>query len=281
MEQLPIRIFNGMVPALPLKGQVLTKLQTQVIAAAMAVNMFNGLNTAAWTGWVWFAVLVGIVLIWAYTAIYPVISPGWFVTASYGDEVYLFPSAFFWFGIILTTALALLPRYVAKYYKFTYLPDDIDILRVLRKTDPKHDIAGDPAITGRLKHLVDDDDSSMLTRPSEDGLPTPRRSFQSNRGPPRPGDHRNVSQTDMSTGMRAASSRGFDFSQEEGGYAIRRVQTHLSERHQSRVSLPASLQPKQQRRKSITLNLFPAALRGKRREDKKPPPSPPNPPEQS
>lgn len=35
--------------------------------AAMVANAYNGLNTAAWTGWVFFAVLIGPILIWAYT----------------------------------------------------------------------------------------------------------------------------------------------------------------------------------------------------------------------
>ena len=38
-----------------------------VIAAVMVANMFNGLNTSAWTGWVFFSVSIGIVLVWAYT----------------------------------------------------------------------------------------------------------------------------------------------------------------------------------------------------------------------
>ncbi len=33
----------------------------------MVASAFNGLATAAWTGWVFFAVLVGPVLIWVYT----------------------------------------------------------------------------------------------------------------------------------------------------------------------------------------------------------------------
>jgi hypothetical protein len=38
-----------------------------VVAAVTTANLFNGLNTHAWTGWVWFAVLIGIILVWAYT----------------------------------------------------------------------------------------------------------------------------------------------------------------------------------------------------------------------
>ena len=37
------------------------------IAAVMAADLFNGLNTHVWTGWIFFAVFLGIVLVWAYT----------------------------------------------------------------------------------------------------------------------------------------------------------------------------------------------------------------------
>ena len=37
------------------------------VATVIIANAFNGLNTHAWTGWVWFAVWVGIVLVWGYT----------------------------------------------------------------------------------------------------------------------------------------------------------------------------------------------------------------------
>ena len=40
---------------------------TMVISAAIASNLFNGLNTKFWTGWVFFSVFIGIILIFAYT----------------------------------------------------------------------------------------------------------------------------------------------------------------------------------------------------------------------
>ncbi|KAG8957682.1 hypothetical protein FRC05_009699, partial [Tulasnella sp. 425] len=187
---------------------------TIVVATAIVVNLVNGLNTAAWTGWVFFSVSIGIILIWLYTAIYPEISPGWFVTDAYGDNRFTFPSAYFWFGIILVVLLSILPRYVLKSYKFIYLPNDIDILRSLRSIDPKHDIAHDPAIMGNLQRggveELDDDRLTMTeTRQSEEGrtsIPA-RRSFQ---GRPsyqgvRPSadaglSRANPSQVDMSTG---------------------------------------------------------------------------------
>jgi phospholipid-translocating ATPase len=44
---------------------------TMVISAAVAANLFNGLNTRVWTGWVFFSVFIGIVLIFAYTVRLP------------------------------------------------------------------------------------------------------------------------------------------------------------------------------------------------------------------
>jgi len=37
-----------------------------VFSAVLTVNMFNGLNTNVWTGWVFFAVALGNVLLWCY-----------------------------------------------------------------------------------------------------------------------------------------------------------------------------------------------------------------------
>ena len=38
-----------------------------VFAAVITVSLFNGLNTNVWTGWVFFAVFLGIVLLLGYT----------------------------------------------------------------------------------------------------------------------------------------------------------------------------------------------------------------------
>lgn len=40
---------------------------TMVISAAIVANLFNGLNTKFWTGWVFFSVFIGIILIFAFT----------------------------------------------------------------------------------------------------------------------------------------------------------------------------------------------------------------------
>ncbi|KAG8858770.1 hypothetical protein FRB96_004907 [Tulasnella sp. 330] len=236
---------------------------TMVMAAVIIVNLFNGLNTFAWTGWVWFSVSIGIILVWAYTAIYSLISPGWFHTWVYGNDHYLFQSADFWFGIMIATPLAIGPHYVFKAIKVLYYPDDIDMLRWLRKTHPEHDIASDTQITGRLtrtKSAPFDDTRSMVSSAfSDDNEATPRRSTQGGRPSMDgrdPRDPRLGSRTDMSTGM-PPSSRGFDFSMEERGIAMQRVQSRLSERHQSRVSLPGLAEPSTKRRRG-SIHLFPA-----------------------
>jgi hypothetical protein len=37
------------------------------IATVLTTNLYNGLNTHVWTGWVFFAIFLGVVLVWIYT----------------------------------------------------------------------------------------------------------------------------------------------------------------------------------------------------------------------
>jgi phospholipid-translocating ATPase len=41
--------------------------QTMVFATVIAVSLCNGLNTNVWTGWVFFAVFIGIIILWIFT----------------------------------------------------------------------------------------------------------------------------------------------------------------------------------------------------------------------
>ena len=216
--------------------------QTMVIGAVMVANLFNGLSTAVWTAWVFFAVSLGIVLVWGYTVSSSrfvghvssmranVVSGHLFtyftgldlctrivrfttrsfrrslLTCDYsGNDHYLFHSALFWFSIPLVTLLSLLPRYLVRAYQFNVRPTEIDKARWVRKLDP-----------------------SRKTREQLLGQPPPKghglAALASSRRPSGLG-----SRTDMATGIRSAH-RGFDFSQEEGGVAIQRMQTNLSER---------------------------------------------------
>ncbi|EEB95706.1 hypothetical protein MPER_05282, partial [Moniliophthora perniciosa FA553] len=225
-----------------------------VFAAVMVANLFNGLNTAVWTGWVFFAVFIGIILIWVYTAIYSLISPGWFVTPVYGNDHILFTAANFYFVIPITLCLSMIPRYVAKAYKFIYAPDDMDIMRWARKLNPHNtDYAKEAFLTNeglsamRGHHQEASYAMSRRTSRSDSfvSVAPPSRMSQQRTSSSRPNlppgqsiDCRSASRTDMSTGIRSIH-RGFDFATEENGIAIRRMQSNLSEiRTSSRRHLP-------------------------------------------
>ncbi|KAJ7171938.1 phospholipid-translocating ATPase [Mycena filopes] len=207
---------------------------TMVIAAVLCVNLFNGLNCNVWTWWVFFAVSLGIVLVWVYTAIYSLISPGWFHTPVFGNDHYLFHSAYFWLCIPLTVCLALAPRYLARAWAFGFQPNDIDILRWIRKMEPERNIETDAQLGGglgsgglaALKRQPSRASTVRSTRSSVDSMRLRRAST----------DLRMASRTDMSTGLRSVH-RGFDFATEENGVAMRRMQSNLSEVRQSTRNL--------------------------------------------
>jgi len=207
-----------------------------VISAVFVANFFNGLETNVWTGWVFFAVALGNVLILLYTAVYSSVSPGWFSTPVFGNNHFLWPSAYFWFGIILTFCLALAPRYLYKSYHFIFNPNDLEILRWAKKVNPNRDFAKDAHMGGQLSRLKPPTRSGVS---SAMGSAAPSRStFDVERvGAPA---LRTASRTDMSTGLRS-THRGFDFAVEEGGPAIRRLQSNLSAPRPSETNLAHGL----------------------------------------
>lgn len=227
---------------------------TMVMATVIVANLFNGLCTNVWTGWVFFAVAIGIVLNWAYTAIYSIISPGWFATPVYGNDHFLFLSPYFWFSILLTVPLSLAPRYLWKSYRFIFAPDDIDILRWTRKVNKNFDFAHEANVSA-ISRLRRQDDSRSVT--------LSRRSTMEGERRPTP-SLRNASRTDMSTGLRSVH-RGFDFATEESGPAMRRLQSNLSGVRQDL--------PKSQERKKHTFSLtsITRSLKKKRQRPSPPP----------
>jgi len=183
--------------------------------------------------------------VWIYTAIYSLISPGWFVTPVYGNDNFLFPSAYFWLCLPITILFSLLPRYLAKAWKFGYMPNDIDIVRWNRKIYPHRDLGHDAYFAAPLTAMR----RSNSIRQSTDVHATTRSASRpvsvasrldsvTTLDLRRPGmEQRSGSRTDMSTGQRSVH-RGFDFATEEGGVAMRRMQSNLSERRQSSRHLP-------------------------------------------
>jgi len=200
-----------------------------------------------------------------------------------GNYYLLFASADFWLCLLLTVPLALLPRYLDKAVRFIFYPTDFDILRWIKKKDPHKDFAADPALGGKLKARHEGTESQFDpeddNRSMNSSINPPRRSFQSSR-PNLRDDWRNGSRTDMSTGQSVAN-RGFNFSAEEGGIAIRRTQTNLSERYLERLGggqpqrlrnnpymTPASAQTREGGNRRHSLSLTASILRRSLRRPK-------------
>jgi phospholipid-translocating ATPase len=165
-------------------------------------------------------------------AIYSLISPGWFVTPVFGNDHYLFRSAYFWLSIPLVICVALAPRYLYKAWKFGFDPDDLDKLRYIRKMEPNKEIHAIPSDSGLR---------AMRQRPPSSASHADSVGDASSHHVRPSLDHRLGSRTDMATGIRSVH-RGFDFSMEENGVAMRRIQSRLSERHQSNHNLAVPLE---------------------------------------
>ena len=168
-----------------------------------------------------------------FKGVYNSISPGWFNTPVYGNNHFLWPSAYFWFSIILTFLLSMAPHYLYKSYKFIFNPNDFDIMRWAKKIDPNRDFAKDAHMGGHLSHLKPPARSGVSSAFGS-AAPSRRSTFDGERqGAP---SLRSASRTDMSTGLRS-THRGFDFLVEEGGPAMRRLQSNLSAPRPSQTSL--------------------------------------------
>lgn len=237
---------------------------TMVFASVITACLYNGLNTNVWTAWVFFAVFIGIALLWLFTVVYNSISPGWFVTDVYGNNHFLFRSVYFWLSQPLVIAIALLPRYLYRAWRLGYDPGDLEILRYLRKMDPNLDIATACRLDRQDRHS---------RPPSRSRTPRPVSLISAISGTPTDhsvdynADVRLASRTDMSTGV-CSVHRGFDFVTEEGGVAIRRMQTNLSERWQGNRDLPLSPETKQSMTRKTSMRIFQSLRRKK-------PPTPP------
>lgn len=184
-----------------------------------------------------------------FQAVYSILAPGLIATSIYGNDHFLFRSPYFWFSIILTVPLSLAPRYLWKAYKFIVAPDDIDVLRWVRKVNKDCDFAREAHINriGRL----------MQQNGSRSAGASRRSTFEGERHPTP--SLRNASRTDMSTGVRSVH-RGFDFATEESGPAMRRLQSNLSGvRSGSQTSLGS-----RERKKHNLLGSIARSLRKKR-----------------
>lgn len=148
--------------------------------------------------------------------------------------------------------LALAPRYLIKAYRLVYFPSDFDVIRNVLKQDPNFDLSKF---------------SSTPTPPSE---PAHRPHYNLSRttslaSQNRPTDAPMGSRMDMSNGARSVD-RGFGFSMEENGVALRRLQSNLSERQASHRNTNASQSEAPHKKRNSVLAAGKSILRKSQRK---------------
>lgn len=146
--------------------------------------------------------------------------------------------------------------------RLIYWPDDLDILRVIKKYNADINIRKHSQLGGHWREENDESESNW-----EDESPQDRPAFYSR---PSLG-----SRTDMTTGLQSVH-RGFDFMTEEDGVSMRRIQSNLTSRHAARQQDPPDDEHKRDSSRSGH-SLFPSLRRTLRRhgKNKSPPMTPP------
>lgn len=163
-------------------------------------------------------------------AIYNAISPGYAVTRLFGNNYFLFTSAYFWLLLPLTVILSLTPRYLWKAYQSIFVPTDIQIIKYLKRSQPDRSFANDSQThlgIGLSEMKRHQRRSSVMTTTSARAESRAESLMTLER--PSTAMARNASRTDMSTGI-VSRERGFDFATEEHGAVMRRIQSHLSDK---------------------------------------------------
>ncbi|KAH9460825.1 hypothetical protein MJO29_009800 [Puccinia striiformis f. sp. tritici] len=221
-----------------------------IIAIIIACNFFHGIDQSIWNWWLLTFVLIGPTLIVLYTVVYSAVKPNWIWTASYGNNHFFWPSAYFWLGLLITVVLSLGPHYLFKYYQEMYYPNDLQILKYVHKHDPDHDFQEDeqmPYKRENEKYLeeFDHNDSNDTTNNKQDEPPLLERmksEAPSSLQPVRPEILRSRTSLthDMATGQLSPHGRGFGFDQADGvgQYA---VGNRLRKYNTSNLSLGAAI----------------------------------------
>ena len=93
---------------------------------------------------------------------FSIIKPSSFVTGVHGNDTFLFGSYSFWFGWPFVLIIALLPRYLIRVCRQNFFPDDIDLMRLVRRFHPDVDPATHPMMGGKLAA------AAMGKQPDED-----------------------------------------------------------------------------------------------------------------
>ncbi|CAG8458896.1 8422_t:CDS:2 [Cetraspora pellucida] len=219
------------------------ELGTEMAAACITVaNLFNGFNFQCWTVFHFISVFGSIGLIYIYIAIYSLV-PDMQDSGIYGFNHIVYHSAVFWFCILLSIIVSILPRFLWKYWQRNYLPTDADIVKEVCKKDPQfsfirnshfnptlgiyRSLTRETALSG-LESAVPIYTDGILTN-------TPRPSFATERSSSATSGLQIITQVEQASGIEVPETpasmtfmktgltepmRGYAFSQEEGAGRI-------------------------------------------------------------
>ncbi|UZJ52902.1 hypothetical protein CBS101457_002222 [Exobasidium rhododendri] len=121
---------------------------TLVIASALVANIYIGLDCRSWNWWIFGCIWAGPFLIFIFAPIYAAFPPSLIWSFVYGNNHDLYRSALFWFSGTLCFFIALMPKFIWRFIRSTYYPNDIEIVRQILKIDPNHDFYRDPGMPG-------------------------------------------------------------------------------------------------------------------------------------
>lgn len=119
-----------------------------VLATVLAANLYAGLESMAWTWWIFGVVWIPTMLLFVFEPIYAAFPPTLIWTYSWGNNYYLYRSAQFWVGGLLCAFLSLIPRFMYECVRLHLFPNDIDILHFIDAKYPNHDYVNDPRMPG-------------------------------------------------------------------------------------------------------------------------------------
>ncbi|TFK63346.1 phospholipid-translocating P-type ATPase [Pluteus cervinus] len=218
-------------------GWIVSQYEFSTAIALMAATITNiaiGVSATAWTGWIFFAVFIGLIAAWIFTPVYSAIPPSDADSLLYGDDFLLFHSAVFWFAVIFVLIVAVMPRIIAKAWRIGFNPDDINIIRYAVKKGTYHKPTPEDRVDSSLAGLRRPALLSRTTSRAESIASAIHAAQQLTQQEANASSNpRSASRTDMSTGRTTMHDHGFDFSMEERGVAMNQLQRSLTQIRES------------------------------------------------
>ncbi|KAJ6598151.1 phospholipid-transporting ATPase 1 [Mycena vulgaris] len=121
---------------------------TVAVAAILTANTYVGLNTNYWTALTWAVVFGSTVVMMAWIVIF-----SFFISVDFIDEfIVLFGELTFWTTVVVSSLIALAPRFIVKYLATVYAPLDKDLVREMWVKGDLKDQLGLSHRSGKGRH---------------------------------------------------------------------------------------------------------------------------------